>query len=108
MNHGQSNSSMATTRTETTHRLTYSVAKAIDITTWQSVDANLSLLPDSWCLCQSHWTPTSSHNSAMEATGSACKRRWLQCCHLSMPPPRPAAYAGPACMQHACILYPGL
>jgi len=39
MNHGQSNSSMATTRTETTHKLTYSVARAIDITAWQSVDA---------------------------------------------------------------------
>ena len=22
----------------------------------------------------------SSHNGAMEATGSACKRRWLECC----------------------------
>jgi len=39
MNHEQSNSSMATTRTETTHGLTYSVARAIDITVWQSVDA---------------------------------------------------------------------
>jgi len=37
----------------------------------------------------------------MEATGSACKRRWLQCCHLSMPPLQPAACAGPACVQHA-------
>jgi len=37
MNHGQSNSLMVTTRTETTHRLTYSVARAIDITAWQSV-----------------------------------------------------------------------
>ena len=34
---------------------------------------HLTLLPDSWCLCQSHWTPTSSLNSTMEATGSACK-----------------------------------
>ena len=39
MNHGQSNSSMVTTRTETTHGLTYSVARVIDITAWQSVDA---------------------------------------------------------------------
>jgi len=39
MNHGQSNSAMATTRTETTHGLTYSVAKAIDITAWHYVDA---------------------------------------------------------------------
>jgi len=37
MNHGQSNSLMVTTRTETTHGLTYSVARAIDITAWQSV-----------------------------------------------------------------------
>ena len=39
MNHGQSNSAMVTTRTETTHGLTYSMARAIDITAWQSVDA---------------------------------------------------------------------
>jgi len=31
MNHGQSNASMATTRTENTHGLTYTVARAIDI-----------------------------------------------------------------------------
>jgi len=37
-------------------------------------------------------------NSVMEAISSACKRRWLECCHLSMPPPQPAACAGPACM----------
>ena len=39
MNHGQSNSVMATTRTETIHGLTYSMARVIDITAWQSVDA---------------------------------------------------------------------
>ena len=39
MNHGQSNSSMVTTRTEPTHGLTYSVARTIHVTTWQSVDA---------------------------------------------------------------------
>jgi len=55
MNHGQSNSSMATTRTETTHGLTYSVAKAIDITTWQSVDAVY--------LC---WL---THNACVKVTG---------------------------------------
>ena len=43
MNHGQSNSSMAITRTETTHGLTYSVARVIDITAWQSVNT--------FCLC---------------------------------------------------------
>ena len=58
----------------------------------------LSLLPDSRCPCQSHWTPTSSHNSAMEATGSTCKRRSLEYYHLSLPSPWPAACAGPACM----------
>ena len=36
---GQSNSSMATTRTETIHRLTYSVAREIYVTAWQSVNA---------------------------------------------------------------------
>ena len=47
-----------------------------------------------------HWTPTSSHNSTMEATGSACKRTWLECCHLSMPSPQPAACAGqPVCIN---------
>ena len=41
MNHGQSNSAMATTRTEPTRGLTctYSMARAIDIAAWQSVDA---------------------------------------------------------------------
>jgi len=46
--------------------------------------------------------------SAMEATGSASKRRWLECCHLSMPSPRPAVCPGPSCVQHACILQPDL
>ena len=65
MNHGQSNSSMAITRTETTHGLTYSAARVIDITTWQSVGTVcLSCLTHG--VCVSHWTPTSSHNSVME------------------------------------------
>jgi len=34
LNHEQSNSLMATTRMETTHGLTYSVARVIDITAW--------------------------------------------------------------------------
>ena len=79
---------MATTRTETTHRITYSVSRAIDITAWQSVAMPFSLLPDSQCLCRSHCTPTFSHNSAMEATSSTCKRWWLEFFHLSMPRPR--------------------
>ena len=69
MNHGQSNSAMAT-RTETTHGLTYSMARAIDILNRMAIClCHLSLLPDSRCLCPSLWTPTSSHNSAKEATG---------------------------------------
>ena len=64
LNHGQSNSSMATTRTENTHGPTYPVARAIDITAWQSVDTVCLCCLDSRCLC--HWTPPSSHNSMME------------------------------------------
>ena len=63
-----------------------------------------SLLPDSRRLCQSHWTPTSSHTHS----AIACNRRWLECFNLSMPPSRPTACAGPACEQHACILQPRL
>jgi len=55
MNHGQSNSSMATTRTETTRGLTYSVARALDITAWQSVDA--------FCLC------CLTHSACVKVTG---------------------------------------
>ena len=40
VNHEQSTSSMATARMETTHQLTYSVARAVEVT-------HLSLLPDS-------------------------------------------------------------
>jgi len=39
MSYGQFNSLMVTTRTETTHGLTYSVVRALEVTTWQSVDA---------------------------------------------------------------------
>ena len=65
MNHGQSNSSMATTRTENTHGPTYPVARAIDITAWQSVDT-VCLCCLTHCVCVCHWIPPSSHNSAME------------------------------------------
>jgi len=65
MNHGQSNSSMATTRTENTHGLTYPVARAIDITAWQSVDT-ICLRCLTHGVCVSYWTPPSSRNSAME------------------------------------------
>ena len=57
LNHGQSTSLTATTRMETTHGLAYSVARAIEVTAWQSVDAV--------CLCclthgSCHRTQTSS------------------------------------------------
>jgi len=55
MNHGQSNFAMATTRTETTHGLTSSMARAIDITAWQSADAI--------CLC------CLTHGSCVKVTG---------------------------------------
>ena len=55
MNHGQSNSSMATARTETTRGITYSVARAIEVTAWQSVDAI--------CLC------CLTHSACVKVTG---------------------------------------
>jgi len=48
-----------------THGLTYSVARAIDITAWQSVDT-VCLCCLTHCVCVRHWIPPSSHNSAME------------------------------------------
>ena len=49
--HGQSTSSMATTRIETTYGLTYSVARVIEVTAWQSVDAvSLCYLTHSSCV----------------------------------------------------------
>ena len=101
MNHGQSNSSVATTRMETTHGLTYSVARAIDITAWQSVDTVcLCCLTRGVCVSidnivsevihgVSHWTPTSSHNSVMEmarvlssvdAISMTCSMCWTSLC----------------------------
>jgi len=44
MNHGQSTSSVVTTRTESIHGLTYSVARMIEVTTWQSVHAIIIIL----------------------------------------------------------------
>jgi len=55
MNNGQSNSMMVTTRMETTHGLTYSMARVIDITVWQSVDAI--------CLC------CLTHGACVKVTG---------------------------------------
>ena len=69
------------------------------VTAWQYVNAVCL-----GCLTHGafvgHWT---ADYSAMEATGSACKRRWLECCHLSMLSPRPVACAGPASLCAACL-----
>jgi len=61
-------------------------------------------VPNSRCL---YWSLDSDY-SAMEATGSTWKRRWLECCYPSMPSPQPAACAGPVCVKHTRILQPGL
>jgi len=61
MNHGQS-ISMATTRMETTNGLTYSVARAMEVAAWQSVNAV--------CLC------CLTHCSRVEVTG--LNLFWLQ------------------------------
>jgi len=50
-----------------------------NVTVWQSVSAvYLGCLTHGACV--SHWTP--DYNAIIEATGSACKGRWLECCHL--------------------------
>jgi len=55
MNHEQSTSSMATIRRETTHGLTYSVARAIEVA-WQSLNAVCHCcLTHGFC----HWTRVS-------------------------------------------------
>ena len=72
--------------------LTCLVARVIEVTAWQSVDAI--------CLC------CLSNSSCVEVTGlqSLLKcGRWLECCDLSMPSP-PTACAGPACVQHALYI----
>ena len=86
--------------------LPYSVATAIDITAWQSVAMLFFFV--AWLtvpMSGSQWTPNYSHNSAMEGTRSACKRRWFECCHLSMPPPWPTVCAGPACVCGTLVFY---
>ena len=86
--HGQSSSLMATTETETTRWLTYSVARVIDITAWQSVDT-ICLCCLTHGVCVSHWTTTSSHNSTMEmarvlwsvhAISMTCSVCWTSLC----------------------------
>ena len=78
---------------ETTHGLTYSVARAVVVTAWIPVNAI--------CLC------CLSNGSCVEVTGLhsllICGRRWLECCDLSMPSP-PTACAGPTCVQHALYI----
>lgn len=83
MNNEQPASSIVTTTMETTHRLTYSVARVIEVSAWQSVNAIcLCCVAHSSCIevkgLQSLLT------RAMGATGSACQKRWLECNHLPM------------------------
>ena len=84
---------MATTRMETTHGLSYLVARVIEVTAWQSVNAI--------CLC------CLTNGSCFEVIGLqfllTCERRWLECCDMSMPSP-PTACAGPTCVQHALYI----
>ena len=94
MNHEQSTSLMVTTRMETTHGLTYSVSRAIEVTTWQSVNA----------ICLAWLTvPVTGLRSllatAMGATCSACQKRWLLSVHTIST--WPAVCAGPACVHPA-------
>jgi len=67
---------MATKRTDTTHGLTYSVARATDITAWQSVDAVfLCCLTHGACVKVTGLQPLLTTRTAIEATGSACKKK---------------------------------
>ena len=77
MNHEQSTSSMATTRTETTHWPTYSVARVIGVA-----------ICTVYAICHCCLTHGSRHcmdwdllATAMGATSSTRQKRWL---HLSM------------------------
>ena len=88
LNRGWSSSSMVTARIESTHGLTCSVARVIEVTARHCADAV--------CLC------CLTHGSYVEVTGLH-KRRWLECCCLSMPSP-PALCAGPICVQHALYI----
>ena len=74
---------MATTTTETTHGLTYPVARVIEVTA--ICRCRLLLLSVSLTI------PVTGLRSllatAMGVTGSACQYIWLECFHLSMPSP---------------------
>ena len=81
MNNEQPASSIVTRMMETTHGLTYSVARVIEVSAWQSVNAVcLCCVAHSSCIevkgLQSLLT------GAMWATGSACQKQWLECYHL--------------------------
>ena len=68
---------------ETTHGLTYSVAKAIGVTVWKSVDSICHC-----CLTRvSCVEVTEPIFSGYSDGASACQKRWLECFRLSMPSP---------------------
>ena len=83
MNHEQPTSSTSTTSTETTHQLTYTVARAIEVTAWQSVDAVChGRLTHGSC----HWTQI-SFGYSNGGYWQRMSKNWLECFHLSMPSP---------------------
>ena len=61
MNHEQSSSLKATTRTEATHELTYSVARSTEVTTWQSVNT-------AFLTCHCSQSPVHDFNTGTVAT----------------------------------------
>jgi len=79
MNREQPTSSMVTTGMETTLGLTYSLARATEVTAWQFIDAVYLC-----CL---------THGACVKATGlqslltTMRSKRWLECFHLSMQSP---------------------
>jgi len=85
----QSNSSMATTRTENAHGLTYPVTRAIDITAWQSVNT-VCLCCLTHGVCASYWTMPDSTLFSQQRDG--------ECYHLSMPSPLPQCSVCAACL----------
>ena len=102
---------------ETNHGLTYSMAIAMEVTAWQSVDAicHCCLTPGS---C--HWTQISSGYSdgGYQQCVSSWKS-WLECFHHSMPSPydlqrvldQPVCsmlwigLTHSSCIVHMCMLY---
>ena len=88
---------MAATRTETTHGLTYSVARAIEVNAWQSVDVVWLF---AWLTVPVAWL-RSLLAAAMGATSSVCQKRWLSSVHAIST--WPTACAEPACVHHALV-----